>query len=119
VVLAHSDPAYAVAARRHLEMLGWEVYPANDGIEARHLAHVLNPALVVLSTEASDESGWLTCHKLLLEQPSRTVVLVAQSRAADDHAFATFVGASALVHQRDGVAALADAMLETALSTSE
>jgi DNA-binding response OmpR family regulator len=119
VVLAHSDPAYAVAARRHLEMLGWEVYPASNGMEARRLAHVLNPALVVLSTEAPDESGWLTCHKLLLEQPSRTVILVAKSRSADDHAFAGFVGAAALVDQQDGVAALADAMLETALSSTE
>jgi DNA-binding response OmpR family regulator len=119
VVLAHSDANYAFAARRHLEMLGWEIYRAGSGTEARRLAQELNPALVVLSVEGSDESGWLTCNKLVLEQPGRTVVLVTKDIGPEDHAFAGFVGAAALVSQRSGPGALADAMLETALSATE
>jgi DNA-binding response OmpR family regulator len=118
LVLALADAVFRNAVERHLQMLGWEVRCADSGAEVRHLAAALNPAIVVLSTEGLDESGWLTCTKLLRENPSRTVVLVAPKLTAEEHAFANFVGAAAIVRKADGIAALVDAMHGTALSAA-
>ena len=118
LVLAHADGAFAAAAERHLQMLGWEVRQADTSPDIRRLAAALNPAMVVLSTEGREESGWLTCAKLLRECPARTVVLVAPSVTSEDHSFAGFVGAAAIVRKADGIAALVDAMHGTALSAA-
>jgi DNA-binding response OmpR family regulator len=118
LVLALADPGFSAAVERHLQMLGWEVRCAGSSAEIRHLAAALNPAMVVLSTEGRDESGWLTCSKLLRENTARTVVLVAPTLTEEEHAFASFVGASAIVRKDDGIAALVDAMHGTALSAA-
>jgi DNA-binding response OmpR family regulator len=116
LVLALADPAFRAAVERHLQMLGWEVRVAGSAAEIRRLAAALNPALIVLSADGREESGWLTCAKLRGENPTRTIVLVAPALTAEDHAFAAFVGAAAVVRQSDGIAALVDAMHGTALS---
>lgn len=118
LVLAHADAVFAGAAERHLQMLGWEVRRADSGDEIRRLTAALNPAIVVLSTEGREESGWLTCAKLVAESRSRTVVLVAPKVTSEEQNFSGFVGAAAIVRQSDGVAALVDAMHGTALSAA-
>jgi len=106
LVLAHSDPVYAAVASRSFRRLGWAVHPACAGPEARRLARVLGAQMVVLDTELSDESGWLTCAKLTQELPLIKAVLVHPNPTQREHDFAAFVGAAALYNRQDGVAPL-------------
>jgi DNA-binding response OmpR family regulator len=118
VVIAHEDPAYAALIGRHFRRLGWEVYGASSGPSARRLTRYLNPAAVVLDTDLTEESGWLTCDKLTRELPGPRVILVSKRTGAEQEAFAEFVGAMALVAQADGVPALVNEVLGVALSAA-
>src|SRR3989442_1152918 len=71
------------------------------GPEVRRLACTLRPSLVVLDTQLDEESGWLTCDKLISEKPQLRVVLVEADPQPESAAFATFVGATALIDQED------------------
>jgi ActR/RegA family two-component response regulator len=106
LVVAHTDPAYTVALARGLRRRGWEVHIAATGPTVRRLVRELSPAVVVLGTELVDESGWLTCAKLIEEFPELRVILVDTDPVAQDHQFAAFAGASALVKQGNGTAGL-------------
>lgn len=108
LVLAHGDAAYAVQVVRQFRGLGWEVYPARSGYEARRLARSLDPEVVVLSAEGDLESGWLTCAKLRQEMPHCRVVLVALDPDSEGYRFTRHVGGAALVDQDEGVEALID-----------
>lgn len=106
LVVAHTDEGYAALIGRSFRKLGWEVHLAHSGPEARRLARVVRPAIVVLDAELTGESGWLTCDKLTREQPSLRVILTGPDRQPQRARFATFVGAAGLVCQSDGVQAL-------------
>jgi DNA-binding response OmpR family regulator len=114
LVLAHTQIAYAALASRHFRRLGWDVYLTTTADEARRLARNLAPAAVVLDTDLPDESGWLVCDKLTRELPGIKVVLVSNRLTPKRARFAVFVGAAALVRQRDGVAALLQEVVGTA-----
>ena len=106
LILADADPTFAAAVERSFRRLGWDVYPARTGPEARRLARMLGPSLVVLGAELPGESGWLTCDKLTREFPSLWVILVAPEPDDGQRRFAAFVGAAALVREADGAFAL-------------
>jgi DNA-binding response OmpR family regulator len=106
LVLAHTDPAYAAMSCRAFRRLGWDVYTARTGPEARRLARMLDAELVVLDAALPGESGWLTCDKLTAELPGVRVVLVAPQAGGWEQRFAAFVGASAVLRHADGVPAL-------------
>ncbi len=106
LVLAHADPVYAAQALRTFRRRGWDVYAARSGPEARRLARMLQPHLVLLQADLPEESGWLTCDKLSRENPLIRVVLVAADPTLYHADFAAFVVAAALVDRRDGMAAL-------------
>jgi ActR/RegA family two-component response regulator len=106
VLIAHADPVYAARASREFRRRGWDPYEARTGPEARRLARMLEPALVVLGTELPEESGWLTCDKLTREDPSLDVFLVADAPDVPGEHFASFAGAAGLVAASDGVEAL-------------
>ena len=106
LVVAHTGPVYAALTCRAFRRLGWDVYTAQTGPEARRLARMLDAELVVLDTALPDESGWLTCDKLTAEVPHVRVVLVAAEAGEREDRFAAFVGADALVREADGVSAL-------------
>jgi DNA-binding response OmpR family regulator len=93
---------------------GWTVYTADSGPEARRLAGKLPRPLVVLEADLPDESGWLTCAKLLEERPGTQVILVGPITPRN-RAFAAFVGAARLVSPEDGVEALLDRAVATAV----
>jgi DNA-binding response OmpR family regulator len=102
LLLAHAEATYAALAGRAFRRLGWDVYTVGTGPEVRRLARMLRPRLVVLDAELPDESGWLTCRKLLDEQPDLAVLLVAPEPTPRQHEFAAFVGAAALLDQNAG-----------------
>jgi CheY-like chemotaxis protein len=116
LVLGHSDPVYAAGARRALRRLGWDVYLAGSGPEARRLARMLSAEIVILDTEIPEESGWLTCDKLVRDDLSLKVFLVSPTVNPVGEDFRTFVGASGLICYSDGVQALVDEVCGNVLS---
>ncbi len=94
------------------------MYTALTGPEARRLARMLRPSLIVLGTDLPEESGWLICDKLNRESANAKVILVADEPDSPSEQFANFVGASALVDRKAGPSALLDraenAVLEVA-----
>jgi DNA-binding response OmpR family regulator len=115
LVLALADGPVASAAGRALRRSGWDVYLARTGPEARRLARLCGAGMVVLETDLSGESGWLTCDKLVRELPLVKVVLVVGAPGAAEEDLAAFVGASALVDRGAGLGALLREVEGTAL----
>jgi CheY-like chemotaxis protein len=97
LVLAYADSVQAAFTCRQLRRLGWEVRLASSGPEARRLVRHNAPDVVVLDTDLRDESGWLTCAKLIAEFPDQAVVLITGQVTAENEEFARFVGATAIV----------------------
>ena len=97
LVLAYADAAQAARQGRSFRRRGWEVHQTASGVEARRLAADLNPSLVILDTQLPDESGWLVCAKLRLEQPQRKIVLVDPQLSPEKERLGEFIGASATV----------------------
>jgi DNA-binding response OmpR family regulator len=118
LILAHPDGSFAARVSRHFRRLGWDVYTAACGPDVRRLARILGPALVVLATELPDESGWLTCDKLVREHPRLKIILVGDRAQPADQRLAEFVGAAGLVNQGDGVKALANEVLDAAVPSA-
>ena len=116
VVVALNDTVFAAWIARRLRRLGWGVHLARSAAEARRLTAEFSPQVVVLDTQLWDQSGWLTCEKILRYDPTLRVVLVASQRERDGDAFAEFVGAAAMIHQEDVVQALIDEIVETGAS---
>ena len=106
LVLADADPAYAAATSRSFRRLGWDVYEARSGPEARRLARMLEADLVLLDARLPEETGWLTCAKLVRERPGTKVILVDHDADAHGLRLAHFVGARALVRRGAGMEAL-------------
>jgi ActR/RegA family two-component response regulator len=114
VVLAHADEDYALRAGGSFRRMGWEVHCAETGAEARGLARVLSPNLVILDTQLTEESGWLTCDKLTREMPRLKVLLVGRQPDSQNANFAEFVGATALVDRLDGLLSILNEFAERA-----
>jgi CheY-like chemotaxis protein len=112
LVLALNDTVLAAWIARRLRRLGWGVHLARSAVEARRLTAEFSPQVVVLDTRLPDESGWLTCEKILRDDPTIKVILVASQREQHGRAFANFVGAAALISQEGGVQALIDEIVE-------
>jgi len=109
MLIAYADAEYSAKAEPALRRLGWDVYVSGTGASARRLTRMLHPEVVVLSTQLPDESGWLTCDKLMRDYPLLKVVLVSPEASVEGESFATFVGAAAYVSEADGVEALTHA----------
>jgi DNA-binding response OmpR family regulator len=116
LVLAHPDVAFGVRAKRCLRRLGWKVALAKSGAGARCLTRELAPAVVVLSTELPDESGWLVCKKLTCEQSNVKVFLIGDRPSAEQARLAAFVGAEKLLRQQDALPSLFKTLGGTALA---
>jgi chemotaxis response regulator CheB len=115
-VVGLNDTAFASWIARRLRRLGWGVHLARSAGEVRRLTHEFSPQVVVLETRLPDETGWLTCEKILRDDPTVEVVLVASQPERNGQAFAEFVGAAALISPEDGVQALIDQIVETSPS---
>ena len=116
VVICLHDTVFAAWIARHLRRLGWGVHLARSADEVRRLIGELSPQVVVLDTCLDDQSGWLTCEKILRDNATLKVILVESEHERDSQAFAEFVGAAALVRQGDGMQALIDEIVEKPLT---
>jgi DNA-binding NarL/FixJ family response regulator len=81
------------------------------------LAWELTAPTVVLDTDLSGESGWLTCVKLTRDNPQLRVILVAPVATPDRRRFALFVGATGLVGRNGGPVALVEEVCGVPLPT--
>jgi CheY-like chemotaxis protein len=113
VVVSLNDTVFGAWIARRLRRLGWGVHLARSAEEARRLSREFSPQVVVLETRLPDETGWLTCEKILRDDPTIKVVLVASQPERKGQAFAEFVGAAALISQEDGVQALINEVVNT------
>jgi DNA-binding response OmpR family regulator len=108
MLVVYDDPSQAAQPARAFRRLGWDVYQARSGAEARRLARMLEPELLVMATDLKEESGWLTCEKVTREQPNVKVFLVGDAAEPRNHAFAAFVGAVRLLDRCDSVQSLVE-----------
>jgi DNA-binding response OmpR family regulator len=115
MVVAYADSAHAALSARHFRRLGWEVHLASSGPDARQLSRDLAPEVVILDTQLPDESGWLTCAKLVLSDGAQKVVLVSPDATDEEQRLAETVGAAALVSRETGVPALVGEVMGMAL----
>ena len=111
LILAHPNRDYQSVLGRAFRRLGWDVYLAHSGPEARRLARMLEADVVILHAELPEESGWLTCDKLTREQPQTRVVLVNDNHSHRNRELADFVGACVLLHPAEGMAPLIEQLL--------
>jgi DNA-binding response OmpR family regulator len=110
LILVHGDASYAGDTCLRFRRQGWDVYEAADGSEARRLARMLEPDLVVLEAEPAGETGWLTCAKLTRERPACKVILVCDDTGPSNRRMALFSGAAALAHREDSLLALVESL---------
>jgi CheY-like chemotaxis protein len=101
LVLAHPHPDSQAVLSRGFRRLGWDVYVASSGPEARRLARMLEADIVILHVDLPEESGWLTCDKLTREQPLAGVILISDDLSPRNQELADFVGAGGLLHEND------------------
>lgn len=106
LVVALTDPIAAAAVSRTYRLLGWETYQAETGARARFFVRTFAAAALILDSTLSDESGWLTCAKLIEEHPQVKVILVSDDCSPESESLAAFVGASALVRRGADLSAL-------------
>ncbi len=106
LIMVHGDDAYTAETCRRFRRQGWDVYEAADGPQARRLARMMEPELVVLEAERIEESGWLTCAKLTRERPGCKVILVSDDAGPSNHRMALFSGAAALARREDCLPAI-------------
>jgi two-component system, OmpR family, response regulator len=115
MVVAYADSAHAALSARHFRRLGWEVHLASSGPDARRIAQDLTPEVVVLDTQFPDESGWLTCAKMMLASGAQKVVLVSAAVTPEESRLADTVGAAAVVNRNNGVPVLVHEVMAKAL----
>jgi DNA-binding response OmpR family regulator len=107
VVLALPESAVTTEAANRLRESGWRVHRASGCDSLRRLACRKSPEVVVLPADGFDESGWLTCAKLLRAAPRLRVIVVGEPTAeASD--MARFTGVEALVPADISAADLVD-----------
>jgi len=116
LVLAYVDSAHAAHCGRYFRRLGWEVRLVASAGEARRLVADCNPRAVVLDTELPDESGWLTCAKIMQECPECRVFLLAPERGYDTNQNLASVNAAGVVCRQDAVDSFAETVLGECLA---
>lgn len=97
LVLAHTDTAVCRKAAHHFRQAGIELATAGSAGEVHRLIHRLGPQVVFLDVNLADESGYLTCAKIKLQQQACTVILLGNANSAEAQRLAAFAGADALV----------------------
>ncbi len=118
ILLAHPDPCYISRASQAFRACGWDVQTARTALEVRRLVRKLPPAAVVLAAQLREESGWLTCDKLVRQQPGLKVFLVEANPTAESYQFAEFVGAAGVLPEADDASLLVDEALGGAVAAS-
>jgi DNA-binding response OmpR family regulator len=111
IVLAVGDMPHGPVLERCLQERGWKVHVAATGAEARSVAYAHDVSVAVLAAEpARDESGWLTCWKLLHDRRKVRVLIVGAQPAERGQRMADFVGAAGYVPASASASAIAGSL---------
>ncbi len=96
IVLALGDAPQRTLIENTIQSQGHSVLCVSSPLEARRFARKKRTAATFLADEFSQhESGWLTCRKLLFENPQHRVVIVGTKQGSQGERMAKFVGALA------------------------
>jgi len=107
LIVGGADGILARIAEQFQE-LGWAVHQAHSAAEVRQLAGEVPAGVVILPTEFAQESGWLTCAKLVREYPDHKVILVSDYTTPDRQRYTSFVGGTALLGLDSSMRSLVD-----------
>jgi DNA-binding NarL/FixJ family response regulator len=84
VLIVDDHPAFRAAARRLLELEGYEVVgEAADGMTAIHAARALRPDVVLLDVQLPDVDGFEVAERLSDEAGAPAVVLTSSRDRSD------------------------------------
>lgn len=108
MIVAHSDETYAALIGRSFRRLGWDTYTVRTGPEARRMTRMLQPEVLVMGTDLEGETGWLTCDKVKRDLPGVKVFLIGDATNCRNQAFASFLGAAALLDSADSIQILVE-----------
>ena len=112
-ILCLGDLPGAAVIERFFQERGWRVQRASSGSEVRAIAYAHQAsAAIITEYPPNDQSGWLTCWKLLGDRPMMNVVIVGDRDAAEGRRWADFVGASAYVPASESTAGICRALAE-------
>lgn len=112
LLLIYSDSAHASRCGRYFRRLGWEVRLVSSGSEAQKQLAEFRPDYAVVDVDLPDESGWLTCAKMMLMPGAPQVIIQTSSRDAVDARFMTFLNLDGMVTRDEGVEGLAERILD-------
>jgi hypothetical protein len=108
LIVGHVDDGFVSRVCRHFQEMGWEVHPAETADEVRRQAAVSPASVVILPTEFHEESGWLTCAKLVREHPQHRIILVGEYTTPTLQRYTNFVGGTALLGLDSSMRSLVD-----------
>ena len=112
-ILCLGDLPGSAVIERYFQERGWRVQRASSGSEAREIAHANHAsAAIIAEYPPNDQSGWLTCWKLLGDRPMMDVVIVGERTVEEGTRLANFVGASAYVTASESTAGICRALAE-------
>lgn len=100
LVLAGKLP-FASRVADHFRRQGWHVHVLAENEDLYRAVRTQRASAVVIDVQMGSESGFLTCAKLLRNQPKLPVLIVSSRRRVSDAKFAEFVGAAGLICSDD------------------
>jgi len=107
----------ALKLEHTFRQIGWRVKAAAGANETRATAERCRASVVVLPIEQFEESGFLTCAKLVAAMPKTKVWLVGPSEEEHER-FALFAGAAGYLPEGMSVLEMAEAMSQPFASTT-
>jgi CheY-like chemotaxis protein len=107
MVMCLGDLPLSAVIQRYFQEHGWKVHLAESGCEARSLVRKHGASVALLAEEPPrQESGWLTCWKLLNESPKTRVVVLGSSHAERGARWAQAIGAVAYLRASEPASAI-------------
>jgi two-component system response regulator EvgA len=84
VLIVDDHPAFRAAARRLLELEGYEVVgEAEDGMSAIAAARALSPDFILLDVQLPDLDGFEVAERLCIDRPMPQIVLTSSRDRSD------------------------------------
>jgi CheY-like chemotaxis protein len=106
ILIADDSGAVRTAMRTYLELVGFKVFEATDGVEAVEQACSSSPDVIVLDLAMPRMNGFDAARKLHQIVPSSHLVLFTAYKEVVDRPEAPQIGIEAVVAKTDGIDAL-------------
>ena len=113
MVLCLGSLPHAAVIERYFQERGWRVLAANSGAEVRLLIRKYSETVVLLTEESAEESGWVTCWKVLSDRPKTQVCVIGPAPCGRRARLAELVKATAYIPETESAAGIAQILKET------